>query len=103
MKQENIKQEGIIVNDLSNGIFEIDLLDKDGEPIGHTVRGTIGGKLRMHNIRLNVQDRVTLELSPYDLNLGRIIFRHAIDAAGVVIPPPRDDRRGKRSGKGKRR
>ena len=93
-KQENIKTEGIITNDLSNGIFEVSLIDKDGEFTGHSVRGTISGKLRTHNIRLNVQDKVTIEISPYDLSLGRIVFRHNIPGfQGVSTQNPKNKRK----------
>ena len=84
-KQENIKAEGLITRDLSNGIFEIELLNPDGESTGHMARGTIGSRLRMNNVRLCVQDRVVLELSPYDLSLGRIIYRYNVGPNGEII------------------
>ena len=89
-KQENIKAEGIITNDLSNGIFEVSLIDKDGEFTGHI----LSGKLRTHNIRLNVQDKVTIEISPYDLTLGRIVFRHNVPGfQGVNTQNPKNKRK----------
>lgn len=100
-KQENIKAEGIIIRDLSNGIFEISLLDKDGEDTGHVCRGTIGSKLRMNNVRLCVQDRVILELSPYDLSLGRIVFRYNIAPDGTIQKAPLQNFN--RDGKGKKK
>ena len=84
-KQENIKAEGVITRDLSNGIFEIEILSPDGESTGHLARGTIGSRLRMNNVRLCVQDRVVLELSPYDLSLGRIIYRYNVGPNGEII------------------
>jgi len=84
-KQENIKAEGLITRDLSNGIFEIEILSPDGESTGHLARGTIGSRLRMNNVRLCVQDRVVLELSPYDLSLGRIIYRYNVGPNGEII------------------
>ena len=100
-KQENIKTEGIITNDLSNGIFEISLIDPEGNYTGHTCRGTIGSKLRMNNVRLCVQDRVILELSPYDLSLGRIVFRYNIAPDGTIQKAPLQNFN--RDGKGKRK
>ena len=84
-KQENIKAEGLITRDLSNGIFEIEILSPNGESTGHLARGTIGSRLRMNNVRLCVQDRVVLELSPYDLSLGRIIYRYNVGPNGEII------------------
>ena len=84
-KQENIKAEGIITRDLSNGIFEVEILSPDGESTGHLARGTIGSRLRTNNVRLCVQDRVVLELSPYDLTLGRIIYRYNVGPNGEII------------------
>ena len=65
-KRETGKAEGVITRDLSNGIFEVEILSPDGESTGHFARGTIGSRLRTNNVRLCVQDRVVLELSPYD-------------------------------------
>lgn len=99
-KQENIKIEGIITADLSNGIFEVSMIDREGEFTGHVAKGTIGSKLRMNNIRLCVQDRVVLEVSPYDLTLGRIVYRYNVNPDGTVQPRREkgsgNDRRGKK-------
>ena len=84
-KQENIKTEGVITRDLSNGIFEVEILSPNGESTGHLTRGTIGSRLRTNNVRLCVQDRVVLELSPYDLTLGRIIYRYNVGPNGEII------------------
>ena len=83
-KQENIKAEGVITRDLSNGIFEVEILSSNGESTGHLARGTIGSRLRTNNVRLCVQDRVVLELSPYDLTLGRIIYRYNVGPNGEI-------------------
>lgn len=69
MKQENIKVEGTIVEDLSNCKYKV-VMDN-----GKEVNAYIAGKLRKNNIRVLVGDKVTIELSPYDLDNGRIIYR----------------------------
>ena len=68
-KEEAIKVEGIIKKALPNAMFKVQLEN------GHEVLGHISGKMRKHYIRINPGDRVTLELSPYDLTRGRITFR----------------------------
>ncbi|MDD2890572.1 MAG: translation initiation factor IF-1 [bacterium] len=71
-KQDNkkaIRVEGKITECLRGGIFRVEL------DSGHKVLAHASGKMRMHFIRILTGDRVTLELSPYDLTRGRIIFR----------------------------
>jgi translation initiation factor IF-1 len=62
--------EGTIVEALPNTMFRIDLEN------GHRILGHISGKMRKHYIRILPGDRVTVELSPYDLTRGRITYRH---------------------------
>ena len=62
--------EGTIVEALPNTMFRVDLDN------GHRVLGHISGKMRKHYIRILPGDRVTLELSAYDLTRGRITYRH---------------------------
>ena len=69
-KQSLIKQEGIIVEALSNAMFRVRLEN------GHEIICTISGKMRMHYIRILPGDKVSVEMSPYDLTRGRIILRH---------------------------
>lgn len=69
MKEELIEVEGTIKESLPNGMFRVELDNK------HMVLAHISGKIRMHFIRILPGDRVKLELSPYDLSRGRIIFR----------------------------
>jgi translation initiation factor IF-1 len=69
-KQALIKQDGIIVEALSNAMFRVRLEN------GHEVISTISGKMRMHYIRILPGDKVGVEMSPYDLTRGRIIFRY---------------------------
>ena len=68
-KEEAIQVEGIIVEPLPNAMFRVELDN------GHKVLAHISGKMRMHFIKILPGDRVTLELSPYDLSRGRVTFR----------------------------
>ena len=69
-KQPLIKQDGTIVEALSNAMFRVKLEN------GHEILATISGKMRMHYIRILPGDKVGVEMSPYDLSRGRIIFRY---------------------------
>ncbi|AZQ60677.1 MULTISPECIES: translation initiation factor IF-1 [Flammeovirga] len=69
-KQSNITQDGTIVEALSNAMFRVELKN------GHQVVAHISGKMRMHYIRILPGDRVRLEMSPYDLTKGRIVYRY---------------------------
>lgn len=68
-KEEAIQVEGTIVEPLPNAMFRVELEN------GHRVLAHISGKMRMHFIKILPGDRVTVELSPYDLTRGRITFR----------------------------
>ena len=69
-KEEVVVVEGIVRETLPNAMFRVEI---EG---GHIVLGHVSGKMRMNYIRILPGDRVTLELSPYDLTRGRIILRH---------------------------
>jgi translation initiation factor IF-1 len=69
-KQDLIKQDGTIVEALSNAMFRVALEN------GHEVIAHISGKMRMHYIKILPGDKVALEMSPYDLSKGRITFRY---------------------------
>ena len=69
-KGDTIEVEGIVVEPLPNAMFRVELEN------GHKVLAHISGKMRKHYIRILPGDKVTVELSPYDLNRGRIIFRY---------------------------
>lgn len=69
-KEDVIEVEGKVVEPLPNAMFRVELDN------GHRVLAHISGKMRMHFIKILPGDKVTLELSPYDLNRGRIIYRH---------------------------
>jgi len=68
-KQASIKQDGTITEALSNAMFRITLEN------GHEIIATISGKMRMHYIKILPGDRVSVEMSPYDLSRGRITYR----------------------------
>ncbi len=68
-KKESIEVEGIVAESLPNAMFRVEL------PNGHKVLAHISGKIRLHFIKILPGDRVLVELSPYDLNRGRITYR----------------------------
>ncbi len=68
-KEEIIAVEGTVVEPLPNAMFKVELEN------GHRVLAHISGKMRMHFIRILPGDKVKLELSPYDLTRGRIVYR----------------------------
>ena len=69
-KEDAILVEGVVVEKFPSGMFSVQLDD------GSTVLAHLAGKLRRHRIRVLQGDRVTVELSPYDLTKGRIVYRH---------------------------
>ena len=69
-KDDVIEVEGTVVEPLPNAMFRVELAN------GHRVLAHISGKMRMHYIRILPGDRVVVELSPYDLNRGRITYRY---------------------------
>ena len=69
-KQSNIELDGTIIEALSNAMFRV-RLENDHEVVAH-----ISGKMRMNYIRILPGDRVKLEMSPYDLSKGRIVYRY---------------------------
>ena len=68
-KQSAIEQDGTIVEALSNAMFRVELEN------GHEITAHISGKMRMHYIRILPGDKVTVQLTPYDLSRARIVFR----------------------------
>ncbi len=69
-KQNLIKQDGVIEEALSNAMFRVRLENE------HLIVATISGKMRMHYIRILPGDKVSVEISPYDLDRGRITYRY---------------------------
>jgi len=68
-KEEHIEMEGTVVETLPNTMFRVELEN------GHIVTAHISGKMRKHYIRILTGDKVTVQLTPYDLSKGRIVFR----------------------------
>ena len=69
-KQDAIELEGVVRETLPNAMFNVELEN------GHTILCTISGKIRMNYIRILPGDKVDVEISPYDLTRGRIIYRY---------------------------
>ena len=69
-KQDVIEIEGLVIDTLPNAPFKVRLEN------GHEILAHVSGKIRMHYIRILPGDKVTVEISPYDLTRGRITFRH---------------------------
>ncbi|HLB43031.1 MAG TPA: translation initiation factor IF-1 [Gammaproteobacteria bacterium] len=76
-KEEQLEMEGSVIDALPNTMFRVQLDN------GHVVLAHISGKMRKNYIRILKGDRVTVEMTPYDLTKGRITFRHKEGA-----PPP---------------
>ena len=72
-KQDAIEVEATVLAALPNAMFRLKLNSAQGE---HEVLGHVSGKMRQNYIRILPGDRVTVQLSPYDLTRGRIVFRH---------------------------
>ena len=68
-KEDHIEMEGTVVETLPNTMFRVELEN------GHVVTAHISGKMRKHYIRILTGDKVTVELTPYDLSKGRIVYR----------------------------
>ena len=79
-KEELLEFEGKVIEVLPDGNFRVKL-DNDHEILAYTA-----GKMRKFRIRTGVGDRVVIEVSPYDLNRGRINFRHKSDRAAAPAP-----------------
>lgn len=69
-KEENIRVDAEVTESLPNAMFRVKL------PNGHQILAHISGKMRMHFIRILPGDTVTVEISPYDLTKGRIVYRN---------------------------
>lgn len=74
MGKEVIEVMGQVLEALPNAMFKVKLVDE--QYAGHEILAHISGRMRINHIRILPGDKVTIELTPYDLNKGRIIFRH---------------------------
>jgi translation initiation factor IF-1 len=68
-KEDAIEVEGVVIEPLPNAMFRVELAN------GHRVLAHISGKMRMHYIKILPGDKVIVELSPYDVSRGRIVYR----------------------------
>ena len=69
MAKDVIETEGVVIEPLPNAMFRVELEN------GHQILAHISGKMRMHYIRILPGDKVQVEISPYDLTKGRIVYR----------------------------
>lgn len=74
MGKEVIEVQGVVMESLPNTMFRVKLLEENYQ--NHEIMAHISGRMRIHHIRILPGDKVTIELTPYDLSKGRIIFRH---------------------------
>ncbi len=79
-KEEVIESEGIVNEVLPNTVFRVTLSN------GHEITAYASGSMRKHHIRVLAGDRVTVEISPYDLDKGRISFRHKDERTPTETP-----------------
>ena len=86
-KEEMVELEGVVNEVLPNTIFRVTLGN------GHEVTAYASGKMRKHRIRILAGDKVTLEMSPYDMTKGRISFRHKDTAPPMAAARPAQFRR----------
>jgi translation initiation factor IF-1 len=82
-KEEAIEMEGVVIEALPNTHFKVQLDN------GHIVNAHISGRMRKNYIRILMGDRVTVQLTPYDLTKGRITFRNK-DGASAKKPDPKE-------------
>ena len=80
-KEELLEMNGVLIEVLPDSRFRVTLEN------GHDLVAYSAGKMRKHHIRILAGDKVSLELSPYDLSKGRITFRH-IEGRGPIAPQP---------------
>ena len=81
-KEETIEMEGVVGEVLPDTRFRVNLDN------GHTLIAYLSGKMRKHRIRILAGDKVSLELTPYDLSKGRITFRHKDERSPVPAHRP---------------
>lgn len=70
-KEDHIEMSGVVIDTLPNTMFRVKLEN------GHTITAHISGRMRKNYIRILTGDKVTVELTPYDLTRGRIVYREA--------------------------
>ena len=86
-KEETVEMEGVVNEVLPNTVFRVQLNNN------HEITAYASGKMRKHRIRILAGDRVTVEMSPYDLSKGRISFRHKDERVVAPVARPGQYRR----------
>jgi translation initiation factor IF-1 len=81
-KEEMVEFEGLVIEVLPDARFRVQL------DAGPTIVAYTAGKMKKNRIKTLAGDRVTVEMSPYDLEKGRLIFRHKDARSGMAPPPP---------------
>jgi translation initiation factor IF-1 len=79
-KEDHIEMEGVVLESLPNTMFRVKLVN------GHVITAHISGRMRKNYIRILTGDAVTVEMTPYDLSKGRIIYRNIDKKKGDVTP-----------------
>ena len=80
-KEDQIEMDGVVLDSLPNTMFRVELDN------GHIVTAHISGRMRKHYIRILTGDRVTVEMTPYDLSKGRITYRNPEKKKPAEEPP----------------
>ena len=96
-KEEAIQMDGVVVDTLPNTTFKVELEN------GHVVTAHISGKMRKNYIRILTGDTVTVELTPYDLSKGRIVYRGPMRRSEDEGQGPRIRKKRRKGGRGRRR
>lgn len=86
-KQENIRVDGVVISPLPNAHFIVKVISEGFE--GHQVNAHISGKMRLNYIKIMPGDHVVLELTPFDLSKGRIVYRGK-EKREAIAPTPSD-------------
>jgi translation initiation factor IF-1 len=75
-KEDAIRLEAVVTESLPNAMFRVRIVQEGEKGAGHIILAHVSGKMRMNFIRILPGDRVTVEMSPYDLTRGRIVMRN---------------------------
>ncbi len=84
MSKDVIELVGVVEESYPNATFRIRVTSEQAE--GHQLLCTLAGRMRMHRVRILPGDRVKVEMTPYDLEKGRIVYRFPVQQAGQPVP-----------------
>jgi len=85
VSKDVIELVGVVEESYPNATFRIKVTSEQAN--GHQLLCTLAGRMRMHRVRILPGDRVKVEMTPYDLEKGRIVYRFPVQQAGSVPPP----------------